>query len=251
MRKFVSFPLALTAALTFALTACGGNDDKASTPPPPAPTTTPSVTPSAPPAPTVDPASGLVLRSKEDLTTGLLELSDLPAGFSREADDDAEDESKPFTTTSSRCKVLVKYLNADEAPGTKASVTRSFSGGQEGPYIDFGLDAMGSVDKVASLRAKYADAVSSCSKVTMRAEGEGSTTMQVDEITAPDFGTAPFAYRLMGVSGPKRGLEYTALVTGVNDVILSIGVLAGDEAVLAAAAEAAAKKAEEMLKPAT
>ncbi|MFF1817573.1 hypothetical protein ACFVWG_09765 [Kribbella sp. NPDC058245] len=250
MTRFVSFPLALAAALTFTLTACGGGDDKGSAPQTPAPST-----PSAKPTltavtATVDPATGLVARTEADLTKGLLELTDLPSGFSRE--DDAEDDgSKPFTTPSSRCKTLVKYLNASEAPGSQATVSRSFSGGQEGPYIDFGFDALGSVAKVASLREKYADAVSSCPKVTMRVEGEGSTTMEVDELTAPAYGTAPFAFKLTGVSGPKRGLEFTALITGVNDVMLSISVLAGDEAVLDAAAEAAATKAQAVLKPAT
>ncbi|MFI5728572.1 hypothetical protein ACIA49_00515 [Kribbella sp. NPDC051587] len=248
MTRFVSFPLALAAALTFTLTACGGGDDKGSAPQTPPPSSAkPTLTAVTA---TVDPATGLVARSEADLTKGLLELTDLPSGFSRE-DDAADDGSKPFTTPSSRCKTLVKYLNASEAPGSQATVSRSFSGGQEGPYIDFGFDALGSVPKVASLREKYADAVSSCPKVTMRVEGEGSTTMEVDELTAPAYGTAPFAFKLTGVSGPKRGLEFTALITGVNDVMLSISVLAGDEAVLDAAAEAAATKAQAVLKPAT
>src|SRR5689334_3520404 len=88
MTRFVSLPLALAAALAVTLSACGGNDDKGSAPPPPV-ASTPTVTASAPPAPTVDPATGLVVRSTEDLTTGLLELSDLPAGFAREDDDPA------------------------------------------------------------------------------------------------------------------------------------------------------------------
>ncbi|GAA1677822.1 hypothetical protein GCM10009745_21640 [Kribbella yunnanensis] len=252
MTRFVSSSLALAAALTFTLTACGGGDDKGSAPPTPAPSvpSTPTSTPPEAVHATTDPATGLVVRTEADLTKALLELSDLPAGFSRE-DEEPDDGSKPFSTPSSRCKTLVKYLNAAEAPGSKATVSRSFSGGQEGPYIDFGFDALGSVEKVASLREKYADAVASCPKVSLRAEGEGSTTMQVDELTAPKYGTEPFAFRLMGVSGPKRGLEFTALITGVNDVVLSVSVLAGDETVLEAAAEAAATKAQAVLKPAT
>ena len=53
--------------------------------------------------------------------------------------------------------------------------------------------------------------------------------MEVEEIPAPKFGTEPFAFRLTGTSGPKRGLEYTAATTGIDDVILSVGVLAGQE----------------------
>ncbi|MFK4086502.1 hypothetical protein ACI2LF_20495 [Kribbella sp. NPDC020789] len=248
MTRFVSFPLALAAVLAVTLTACGGKDANGSTPTP-QPSTTPTPTLPVVTA-TTDPATGLVVRSDEDLTKALLELSDLPQGFTRE-DDAQDDGSKPFSTSSSRCKTLVKYLNATKAPGAQASVSRSFSGGQEGPYIDFGLDALGSVAEVAALRDKYADAVSSCPKVTLRAEGEGSSTMKVEELTAPAYGTRPFAFKLTGVSGPKRGLEFTALVTGVNDVMLSISVLAGDEAVLEAAAEAAATRTQTVLKPAT
>ncbi|MET7281715.1 hypothetical protein ABZS29_26000 [Kribbella sp. NPDC005582] len=250
MTRFVSSSLALAAALTFTLSACGGGDDKGSAPPTPAPSAPSSTPPAAVPA-TTDPATGLVVRSEADLTKALLELSELPTGFSREQDEPDDGSKPPFWTSSGRCTTLVKYLNATKAPGSKATVSRSFSGGQEGPYIEFGFDSLGSVAKVASLREKYADAVSSCPRVSMRTEGDSSTTMQVDELPAPKYGTEPFAFRLMGVSGPKRGLEFTALITGVNDVILSVSVLAGDEAVLEAASEAASTKALAVLKPAT
>jgi hypothetical protein len=250
MTRFVSSSLALAAALTFTLTACGGGDDKGSAPPTPAPSA-PSSTPPAAVEATTDPATGLVVRSEADLTKALLELTELPSGFTRE-DEEPDDGSKPpFWTSSGRCTALVKYLNATKAPGAKATVSRSFTGGQEGPYIEFGFDSLGSEAKVGSLREKYADAVASCPRVSMRADGDSSTTMQVDELTAPKYGTDPLAFRLMGVSGPKRGLEFTALITGVNDVMLSVSVLAGDEAVLEAASEAAATKALAVLKPAT
>lgn len=240
MSRFVSFPLALTTALTLSLTACGGDDKKSATPP--ATTPTPRVSPSAP---TKTP-SGPVLRTTAELTKALLMLSDLPAGFTQ-AKDEADDGSKPFSSSSSRCKTLVKYLNASKAPGSKASVTRSFAGGQEGPYIDFGLDAMGTVGKVADLQEEFADAVESCSKVTLRVEGEGSTSMKVEKIDAPQYGTGPFAFRLTGTSGPKRGLEATFATAGVKDVVVSVSVLAG-QGELEAATEAAVSKAQQVLK---
>ena len=181
MTRFVSFPLALAAALALSLTACGGDDKKsgsaASTPA--GTTPAPSVTPSAPSG---TPGES-VTRTAAELTKALLVLSDLPSGFSQEKDE-PDDNAKPFSSPSSRCKTLVKYLNATKAPGSKASVTRSFSGSQEGPYIDFGLDSMGTADKVADLRDTYEDAVDSCSKVTLKTEGEGSTSMKVEKISA-------------------------------------------------------------------
>lgn len=234
--------LALAAALALTLTACGGEDPKtAAQPPADTPAQAPSETPSTPAAP--------VTRTTTELTGALLELADLPAGFS-EANDDDDEDSKPFSAPTSRCKALVKYLNATKAPGSKATVSRTFTGGQEGPYIDYGLDSMGTADEVADLRDEYAEAVDSCTKVSLKTEGAGNTTMKVEEITAPAYGTKPFAFRLTGTSGPKRGLEYAAVVTGVGDVILSVGVLAGQGTELDPATETAVIKARQVLKTA-
>jgi hypothetical protein len=234
--------LALAAALALSLTACGGADKKdAATPPAtPTPSATPSTTPSAPAAP--------INRTTAELTGALLVLADVPSGFS--LDKGGSEGSKPFSAPTSRCKTLVKYLNATKAPGAKASVTRTFTGGQEGPYIDYGLDSLGTAAEVNDLRDAYAKAVDSCTKVTLKTEGSGNTSMKVEKITAPAYGTKPFAFRLTGTSGPKRGLEYAAVVTGVGDVILSVGVLAGQGGELDPATEAAVTKARQVLKPA-
>ena len=233
----------LLAVLTLSLAACGGGDDDkpAAGPPATTPAPTPSATGSTPAAP--------VTRTTTELTKALLELADLPTGFSVDKDE-ADEDAKPFSSSSSRCKTLVKYLNATKAPGSKASVARTFTGGQEGPYIDYGLDSMGTVDEVTDLRDAYAEAVDSCAKVTLKTDGAGSTSMKVEKITAPQYGSKPFAFRLTGTSGPKRGLEYAAVVTGVDDVIISVGVLAGQGTELDPATEAAVTKARHVLKPA-
>jgi hypothetical protein len=234
--------VALAAVLTLSLAACGGEDEKpVAGPPATTPTPTPSATASTPAAP--------VTRTTTELTKALLELADLPTGFAEDKDE-ADEDAKPFSSSSSRCKALVKYLNATKAPGAKASVTRTFTGGQEGPYIDYGLDSMGTADEVTDLRDKYAEAVDSCAKVTLKTEGAASTSMKVEKITAPQYGSKPFAFRLTGTSGPKRGLEYAAVVTGVDDVIISVGVLAGQGTELDPATEAAVTKARHILKPA-
>jgi hypothetical protein len=138
-------------------------------------------------------------------------------------------------------------LNADEAPDSKRSVRRSFSGGQEGPYIDFSLDSMSTSKAVRTLQTSYREAVASCKKVTMRMDGAGSTQMEVVEIPAPKFGEEPFAFKLTGVSGPKEGLEFDSAITGVGDVILAVGVLAGQPGELDGATEAAVEKARTTL----
>ncbi|TDW94779.1 hypothetical protein EV137_2100 [Kribbella pratensis] len=240
MIRSVSFPL--TPVLMLSLAACGGGDDKqVAGPPPSTPAPTSTATASTPAAP--------VTRTTAELTKAMLELADLPSGFTEDKEE-ADEGSKPFSSSSSRCKTLVKYLNATKAPGSKASVTRTFTGGQEGPYIDYGLDAMGTADDVTDLRDKYAEAVDSCTKLTLKTDGAASTSMKVEKITAPQYGSKPFAFRLTGTSGPKRGLEYAAVVTGVDDVIISVGVLAGQGTELDPATEAAVTKARHVLKPA-
>lgn len=243
--KLASFPLAVAAALSLSLTACGGDKATGSA----SPSSTPSVVvtptesiPSDPPTET-----GPVKRTKAELTKALLELKDLPSGFTMEDDDPADEGSTPFSSQTSKCKQLVKYLNADEAPGAKASAHRSFAGGQEGPYIDFSLDAMSTSNAVGKLQTSYKEAVTSCKKVTMRVDGKGSSPMEVVEVSAPQFGDDPFAFKLTGTSGALEGLEYTAAITGVGDVILSVGILAGQPGELDGATEAAVEKARPIL----
>ncbi|GAA1596866.1 hypothetical protein GCM10009804_61720 [Kribbella hippodromi] len=235
MTRIVSF--ALAAVLGLSLASCGSEDKESAGAPAstPSPTAVPSSTSGVP-----------VTRTEVELTKALLELADLPSGFSEDKEDSA-DGTKPFSSPSDRCKTLVKYLNATKAPGSKASAARTFTGGQEGPYIDYVLDSMGTADEVGDLRESYAKAVGNCSKVSLKTKGAGNTSMKVEEITAPAYGTKPFAFRLTGTSGSKRGLEYTAAVTGVGDVMISVSILAGQGTELEPATETAVVKVRHTL----
>ncbi len=239
MPSFVRFPLALAAALSLSLTACGGGDAKSA---PAASTPATTVTPAVTKTP-----SAAVKRTSAELAKALLELVDMPDGYQLEKDDPADADAKPFSSASSKCKTLVRFLNANEAPGAKATTHRSFSAGQEGTFVDFGLDAMGNVDEVAYLQHAYKKAVNDCPKVTMQI-GDASSSMKVEEISAPQFGTKPFAFRLTATSGSRRGLEFTAATAGVEDVIVSVSLLAGQDGELEGATEAAVSKAQQVLK---
>ena len=249
MPKLASYPLAVVAALSLSLTACGG-DDKSSGSPSTTPSATPSVTPSATTptqTPTTPAPTGPVQRTAAELTKALLELKDLPSGFALEPDEPDDESAGTFSSKDSKCKTLVTYLNADKAPGSKATAYRAFSGGQEGPFIDFSLDALGTAQSVATLATKYRNAVASCKKVSLKIPGEGTSTMSVAEISAPQFGDKPFAFRMTGTGGPREGLEVTLAVTGISDVILSVSVLAGQPGELDGATESAVDKARTVL----
>jgi len=178
---------------------------------------------------------------------GAAELKDLPSGFSLEPEDPNDESTGTFSSASSKCKTLVKYLNSEKAPGSKTSAARSFSGSQEGPYIDFGIDSMVTTKAVRTLQTSYKQAVESCKKVTLRVPGQGSSPMQVVEIPPPNFGEQPFAFKLTGTAGPLEGRELTAATTGIGDVILSVSILAGQEGELDGATEAAVDKARTVL----
>ena len=152
-----------------------------------------------------------------------------------------------FSSKDAKCRTLVKYLNANEAPGSKATAARSFSGGQEGPYIDFGLDALGSANAVTVLQQSFRTAANTCKEVTLRIPGQGTSPMEVREVSAPQFGEHPFAFLLTGTGGPLQGREFTMATTGLNDVILSISVLAGQPGELDRATDAAVTKARKVL----
>jgi hypothetical protein len=254
MSKIAPFPLAALAAMTLSmslfLTACSGSKDTGSSAPTtsaPSSSSAPATTSAAPSTPTATPISTApVKRTAAELTKALLALPDLPSGFAVEPDDPNGD-SGTFSSKDAKCRTLVKYLNANEAPGSKATAYRSFSGGQEGPYIDFGLDAMGSAKAVTALQQSYRTAVNACKKVTLRISGQGTSPMEVREVSAPQFGEHPFAFRLTGTAGPLQGLEFTMATTGLNDVILSVAVLAGQPGELDGATDTAVTKARKVL----
>jgi hypothetical protein len=245
MTRFVSFPLALVTAVSLALAGCGDDQDEAAAQSTPAANTSTPTVASETPEVTGSPAA-TVKRTSAELAKALLEQADLPDGYQVEEDDPAGDAEKPFSSASSSCKTLVRFLNANEAPGAKATTRRSFSAGQEGTFIEFGIDAMGNKDEVAYLQHAYKKAVDACSRVTMKI-GEGRYSMEVEEIEAPQFGTDPFAFRLTATSGSRRGLEFTAATAGVEDVVVSVTLLAGQQGELEGATEAAVSKAQQVL----
>jgi hypothetical protein len=240
----LAFPLA-AAALSLSLAACGDDKSGASTAPSPTPSVVATPTESAPTE--VPTETGPVRRTSAQLTKALLELSDLPTGSSVASGDPDEDGATSFTAPTSKCRPLVKFLNASKAPGSKANAHRSFTGGPEGPYIDFALDSMSTSTAVGELQTSYKDAVESCTKVTMRVVGQGSSPMEVKEITPPAFGANPFAFKLTGTSGSLEGREFVTAIVGVGDVALAVAIVAGQEGELDGATEAAVDKARAVL----
>lgn len=104
-------------------------------------------------------------------------------------------------------------MNAENPPGSRASAHRSFSGGQDGPFIDEAIDAMGSASAVQALQRSFKAVASACRTVTLTVPGEGSSPMQVREASAADVGQNPVAVRFTATSGALEGFELTMVTT--------------------------------------
>ena len=239
-------PLWITAvaALTVALSACSGGS--ATTAKTSSPSTTTSPTSSA--SPTTDTTTAPPApRTVVVLKSALLALADLPTGFAIEPADASGDNGVSASSKDPKCAALVKFSNAKTAPGSKAYAQISLSGGQDGPFVDESIDAMGSADAVQALQASLKSAVSACRRLIIKVPGQGSSTMNVALVSAPKFGDHTVAARMTAAGGPLAGLEMTLVAAGVNDVVVSINFVSALAEDVDGATEAAVSKAQEVL----
>lgn len=206
--------------------AAGSATSTSSTSPSTPSTSSSSPTPSTPPE--TPGASGSATnpaaapkRSATALEKALLELDDLPPGFSIEPQDEADSGVSVVSSQKPGCAPLVRIMNADSAPGSRVGARTSFSGGQDGPWIDEYLDAMGSAQQVSSLHDTLRAAVKACPKITMRLP-DGRSTMVVREVRAPEASDDTFAFRVTADGGDLDGFEATQVVSAVGDVELTM-----------------------------
>jgi len=229
------------AAVAVGLSACGGGSG-----------TTVKTPPSSSAASSTSGATDTTTaparpRTVVELKSALLELGDLPSGFAIEPASGGDGGAGSAASKDPRCAPLVKLINANTAPGSKASASVSLSGGQDGPLIDESIDALASADAVEALQASLKSAVAACRQLIITIPGQGSSTMKVTEVSAPKFGDHTLASRLTAMGGPLGGLEITQVMAGVKDVIVSITFVAAVPDDVDGGTEAAVGKAEDVL----
>ncbi len=242
-------PSALVGVALLAVAGCSGGASStapssaaptsasASATVPATPTTTPTATPSG--TPTAAP------RTAASLTEALLELADLPTGF-QEEDTDTDEPAPKSSSSQARCAPLVKLSNLEKAPGTKVSVTAAFSGGQSGPFIAQQLDALGSARAVSSYVTSYTSAVKACRTLRLTIPGEGTSTVTVRPVRAPEEPGA-YAVRYTATSGALEGLEITQVLVPVTDVLLAMTFVQATPEDVEGATGLAVEKAQEAL----
>jgi hypothetical protein len=249
MNRQTCLSVIAVTSLTLALASCSGEPESTGTASPsPSASATPSPTaaPSTPaPTPTTPPAAPA--RTAAQLTKALLGLDDLPAGFSIEPDTGDEGDDVTLSSKDPKCARLVALTNADKAPGAKASAYRSFAAGEQGPFVDEGLDAMGSAAAVQALQRSFQQAIRTCRGMSISIPGEGRSPITVREVSAPKTGTTPVAVRFSASEGPAAGLEVTMVTTGVQDVVVSVTVMGGASADIDGTTRAAVAKATKVL----
>lgn len=210
------------------------------------PSSSAPTTSSAAPTSSAPTAAAAPQRSKALLHKALLGMNDLPAGFSVEPADQSSKGGPQVSSKDPRCKTLVAIMNADSAPGASAAASTSFSGGQDGPWIDEQLAAMGGAERVSAFHARVRAAVKSCSKLTLRLP-QGTSTMAVRTVKAPEIGKDPVAFRISAQGGPLDGFESTQVATGVGDVELMMSFLGAVPDDIDGGTQVAYDKAEQTL----
>ena len=155
------------------------------------------------------------------LKKALLSIDDLPAGFSEESTDAGSNGGQVISSTNPKCRAFVDLMSADGAPGSKASASTAFSGGQDGPLIDEYLGAMGSAARVTALHSSIRAAVKSCPKVTLKLPA-GRSTIIVRAVRAPAASSDAVAFRITADGGALDGFEATQVSSAVGDVELTM-----------------------------
>ena len=199
---------ALAAALTMTVLAAGCSEPPteaaapasapaASTPTPTVASSTPT-TASTPTDSPPSPSPSVTKRTASDLRKALLGLKDVPAGFDVDRGDDGGGKA---SSNRSSCAPLVKLLNAAKVQGSQTEVQVSFSGGQEGPFVNESLDAMGDAATARSFVAGFRTAVKKCRTLSLTIDGVGTSPLTVREISFADIGDTSFAARFSATRG--------------------------------------------------
>jgi hypothetical protein len=228
----------LAVGLGLSLVGCNGDDKPAATTPTNSTPTAPASTPTAPAssAPTLPSAPPPAPRTKASLTKALLALEDLPSGFAIDPDSSGDDGTK-LTSSNAKCAPLIKLFNDQVPPGSKVSVSRAFSGGQEGPFVGEQIDALPSAAATKAYLASVKSAVASCKQAKLTITGTGSSPVTIAEVSAPKAGNGATAVRVTATGGALQGLEVHFVFAAFDDALLSMNFDSSDieDATLAAA----------------
>lgn len=195
--------------------------------------------------PAPSPSASAVTRTSAELRGALLTLKDLPAGF--EVEKGGGGDGTRVSSSTKDCAPLVRLMNSERLTGSRAQAEVSFSGGQEGPFIDESLDALGTEQAARAFVGKYRSAVKACRTVRVSFPGVGSSSFAVREISFGRIGDDTFAARFRAKGGPLEGLELIQAGVQSGDIVVGTSLVGLDGPDAEAATEDAVKKAVKKL----
>lgn len=192
------------------------------------------------------------MRTSQTLTPALLALSDMPAGFAIEAPSGPEDTLHVASVAGSTCDDFVALANAAHSAGTLADASISFSGGQDGPFIDESIEAVGTQSGVLMVLDAWRKAVTACPRVTVSfPDAKQPSAATVREVSPPAHGSHPVAFRIRATGGDLDGFEVTTVLAGVADTVVTLDFYDVPPSFIDGASGAAVDKATSVLGPAS
>jgi len=186
-----------------------------------------------------------VQRTSAQLKKALLGLKDLPAGF--EVDRSGGDDGTKVSSSKKACAPLVRLMNSATLTGSRAQADASFSGGQEGPFVDETIDAMGTAQAARVFVQEYRTTVKACSSVRVSIPGAGSSNVAVREVSFGKIGDQSFAARFRAEGGSLEGLEIIQVGVQSGDVVVGVTAVGLEGPDAEAATDDAVKKAAKKL----
>jgi hypothetical protein len=186
------------------------------------------------------PADGTITRAPSELTSALLTVDSFvagvhvvpaPAGGGSVGASGSSDAT--VTSSDPKCAAFVTDSHAGgpgKAPGVTGHADIAFQDDTDpAPFLLEQIVTVGTAAHVADVLAALDASYHGCPKVTMTTPGAGPSTMTVKGVAAPAHGDHPTAVRLVGASGPMRGLHITLVSTGVVDAVLTLSFLQASE----------------------
>ena len=192
--------IALIAALALATAGCSSNSPQAQTLP----------AQSATPAPAATSATATAAAaSSSQLTSELLAVTDLPAGWSTTA-----------TSSSSGGAASCKALDSGAWQSLPANAEADFTGGTLGPELAEKL-AAGSASQVAAAWQAFTAATAQCASFTTPDSSGGTDKFSLAGLSFPSYGDGTYAFALT-VDADGVSASGDVVVVRKGDVLVQI-----------------------------
>lgn len=216
-------PLSLVPAaccsLTLVLAACS----PAATSSAPQPIPSPSLTSTAPPS-TATPSAPV----KKTQTSGQLKRALLtPGDVSRRTEvSSPSDDRATYAGATLECDALAAQLNVERPIGSVVQAGKSFSGGEQGPFVDQELHAMRTASEASAQVEGLARAADGCSVLTVSHGYGADSTVDVSAEVLTGVQGRNVSLQFHAIDGELEGFDYQQVQVQRANVVVSLTFVA-------------------------